>query len=694
MSPEVRESAESGLKPIDRLNLAVAGLRASTEQFRDFQLDHPFVYRTGGLGIQFGQAGQRNVRDDTLFSDPHQLRVISTGQDHQLLLNGESDYVRFSPKQDQPIRRINGQVVIGATEDGLQALKTEEYAKYQDSICGREEILMGRESAREQLEEMSIELQWDDEEELPKIATPQAQTLDFDAATSMAERMTQILSANLQMLEMQAQISSTEAPKEKAKNAEAVAHAKRIADKLELPEDEMGKKKKIIDVVFADAQINKDFDGMLIRGMTMKGEVVRELYETCGLNGREVGLMAIGDINLPDFMRETNREIAREAQRIYGQFLEKYGTGYDLTAKSPPEAREKVMDLFDRYYGFSDHPGLKEKLTDQMCLIQGGMVALDFIAVSLTQMALDQGKTINFKMPDNSFGTEWAITKWATYGLKKELGERDVISTEQTDLLHMTPEKIRQHYKDKPNDGKHLDVWYLTPVGNPSGTMIAPEQLAASCEAIMECNPEAVIILDCVYVRILGEERAKELMEGVLENEKARKQIIFVESFSKSHGICGERVGSFFTENKALFTQVRNYNNTMTAGNGIWTAALQMAIAGASEGQNAKIKQMHELFTTERRGLFNYLMQPKFAHLFEKDQSHITNEQLRNPVNLYLFPRIKPGVTTEQILLETGCLGVIQKDPKFNAGEFIRFSVGQLGKPKYSQFAEPEKFAA
>ena len=62
--------------------------------------------------------------------------------------------------------------------------------------------------------------------------------------------------------------------------------------------------------------------------------------------------------------------------------------------------------------------------------------------------------------------------------------------------LHLSKDEVKQFYRTHPAHSH--ESWYITPVGNPSGTKMTPIQLTVTIEAIAEQNPKAVIILDSV----------------------------------------------------------------------------------------------------------------------------------------------------------------------------------------------------
>jgi hypothetical protein len=81
-------------------------------------------------------------------------------------------------------------------------------------------------------------------------------------------------------------------------------------------------------------------------------------------------------------------------------------------------------------------------------------------------------------------------------------------------------------------------------------------------------TPEAVIILDTVYVRTLRPSDARKLLSGVLSKPHVLSRVIFVESFSKSHGLCRERLGCYFSASSDLFKALHVANISYSAGPG------------------------------------------------------------------------------------------------------------------------------
>ncbi len=287
--------------------------------------------------------------------------------------------------------------------------------------------------------------------------------------------------------------------------------------------------------------------------------------------------------------------------------------------------------------------------------------------------------------PDNSFGTANALADLRTaYGAVADVDAP--IHTEQKNLLHLSPEKVREVYMNRKPDSKfvaHDDVWYITPVGNPSGTAALPAQLAQTCAEIVRINPKAKIVLDCVYLRTLPEADARELMAGIISNSVVLDRVVFIESFSKTDGWCGERVGAIFTSNDVLFKIIQNIIMMTSAGNGRFKDAIIQALTNKTPEQMQAMLDLHKSWRSERVGLYNRLIKSgEFTDLFDSDQTHITDNQLNMPLGLYLLLKLKPGVKFKDVLSRTGCNG---SECKLGDDNYIRFALGTLTKPTFAK---------
>ncbi len=478
---------------------------------------------------------------------------------------------------------------------------------------------------------------------------------------------------------------------DRPKDSTVVAHAERIV--MGHPEFRgdyetvRDKVKAVVAQIFDDVEIRDHFIGAEIRWTAICGEVAREVLSLIGESPDHIGLMSIGDVDLPDFAREVAIQIIEAAHEHHRALLDEEGFGYDLTSKGSERARASMINYFDRHYDFSSVPGLKEKLIRNSTIVGGGMRGLDDIATAMVATAERESTPENpkrhrFIHPDNSFGTWHAIADLRSH--RGAAAEVHKIPTDQKNLLHLTPEQVNDFYAKNPANGANNDSWCITPVGNPSGTYIDATTLSEICKRIVKHNPRAKIILDCTYMRTLKTEIAQQLIAGIIHVPEVLGRVVFLESFSKTHGFSGERLGAYFSANPDIYNPIQNMNMMLSAGNGRQKSALVLALTQTTDEQEAVIKKLHEFWANERKGLYTYLMgHGNFGHLFEEEQSHIRPDQLNGPLGLYVLVKLKPGVEGKQVLLETGCLGVETNMP---SGKYIRFSVGKIKTPTYANY--------
>lgn len=479
----------------------------------------------------------------------------------------------------------------------------------------------------------------------------------------------------------------------RSKDKTVIAHAQRIVaatpELMEKVTDVKEKVRRVIARIFEDVIIQENFKGAEIRRTAMCGEVAREILSITGESPHHIGLMSIGDVDLPDFARKVALEMIEAAHGYHAELVKEEGFGYDLASKGSQSARESMIRYFDRHYDFSSVPNLMEKLAVNATIVGGGMRGLDDIVTAMVNTAQNESTPQNpkkhrFIHPDNSFGTWHSIVDLRSN--KGTTAEVYKISTDQKNLLHLTPEQVDAFYETHPIDDQHNDSWCITPVGNPSGTYIDADVLAATCKRIVVHNPKAKIILDCTYIRTLQPEIAKKLIAGIIHVPEVLNRVVFIESFSKTHGFSGERLGAYFSANPDIYNGIQNVNMMLSAGNGRQKSALVLALTNPTEEQTATIIRLHEFWARERMGLYAYLMKNEsFSDLFEPEQHHLRPEQLEGTLGLYVLLKLKQGVDGKRVLLETGCLGVETKMP---SGNYIRFSVGKIKTPTYARYLE------
>ena len=96
------------------------------------------------------------------------------------------------------------------------------------------------------------------------------------------------------------------------------------------------------------------------------------------------------------------------------------------------------------------------------------------------------------------------------------------------------------------------DIYYIMTTSNPTSLCPDPDpasplNLKRVIEAVLAVNPEASIILDIVYNRTLPGDANRRMLD-FLEDHQARKNVVFIESLSKTHAFTGVRSGAVLTK--------------------------------------------------------------------------------------------------------------------------------------------------
>jgi len=308
------------------------------------------------------------------------------------------------------------------------------------------------------------------------------------------------------------------------------------------------------------------------------------------------------------------------------------------------------------------------------------MRGLKDIADASVLFAKAKGTSHRFIQPDNSFGTWFNIIERPDTNDKNR---REIFTLEgkPENRLHLTAEDVKDFYKK--NKPTATESWYITPVGNPSGTTMSSSQLLSTCQEIVKQNPDAVIILDVVYVRTLLAETGKQLLKGLAGSPELLEHIVFVESVSKSHGLCRERLGIYFSANEKLFTRLHTANIAFSAGPGVYKDYQFLSIGNSSPVDKQGVSDLHHFWQKERKGVVNFLLNGRHSGLFAPQQKHIVSADLDNPCTLYVLLKTASGVKAQDIFVNTGALGV---DTPMLSGHHVRFSMGTVREPTYSKF--------
>ena len=159
---------------------------------------------------------------------------------------------------------------------------------------------------------------------------------------------------------------------------------------------------------------------------------------------------------------------------------------------------------------------------------------------------MNPNKALRFIYPEASFLANIRIAETilgadSCIKLAKPSKNNFFFSTEQVDEL----------YAD-PSDGLSQSIYYITPVGNPTGEKMDSSELYSLLTHIHTHDRAAICILDTVYVGLLRQTASSEMFANIFQNSALTDQLIFSESLSKTLGTTGIRIGWIWTTNQTL----------------------------------------------------------------------------------------------------------------------------------------------
>jgi aspartate/methionine/tyrosine aminotransferase len=196
-----------------------------------------------------------------------------------------------------------------------------------------------------------------------------------------------------------------------------------------------------------------------------------------------------------------------------------------------------------------------------------------------------------------------------------------------------------------------LALVYLCVVGNPTGLAYAPDELAALMAAIVERNPEALILLDAVYLRTLPTAEAEALWK-VMTAPATQKNAILFDSLSKTYGRTGLRSGVVFLANEKLEQNVIDFAQNELAG---LSYAMQIEAVGLLRLVKEEAVQGLAREIAARRSRFMDTTLAKHAdHFVPRAKQPLLPSGGHWQGGMYAFLRLRNNVQALDFFIETG----------------------------------------
>ncbi len=331
---------------------------------------------------------------------------------------------------------------------------------------------------------------------------------------------------------------------------------------------------------------------------------------------------------------------------------------YDLSGLGSHELHRRIIQYMSHYYDFSF---LSSSLDDTIIPSYGGTDS--FVTILNTLKIISKNGKINFIYPEASFLANTKIAEMI-------LGENWIISLEKPEKTNFffSLEQIQNLYRDKIRSSE-MNIFYITPVGNPTGNKIDNKKFYQILKWIYEIDHNAIFILDTVYVGLLPNTKSHILFEQIFQDTSLLERVIFTESISKTLGTTGIRLGWTWTLNEFFLKELKKYTTLTKAGFSKILDEFTLWLIW-----NPKIldfqNEVYNFWSWQRMWFLEY-MKTHFSELFDFDSSpNITDREW-----IYVLLKIRGNISKEEVFTQTGIIGV---GISLSDGNYIRYAFGNV----------------
>ncbi|MBP9779057.1 aminotransferase class I/II-fold pyridoxal phosphate-dependent enzyme [Candidatus Gracilibacteria bacterium] len=412
-------------------------------------------------------------------------------------------------------------------------------------------------------------------------------------------------------------------------------------------------KKELLMELFSNQEL-KDSIPNEIRRSTIIGNIANQILVNIGQDDL-CKILAIGDIRYFDELHQKWKDLVKES--LSQTDISKL-EGYDLSGLGSAELRMQIRNYMSHYYDFSL---LSTSVEDAIVPSYGGTDS--FVTILNTLKNISKNTKINFIYPEASFLANTKITEMI-------LGDDSIISLKKPEKrdFFISLEQVQDLYRETIRISD-TNIFYITPVGNPTGNKIDSKNLSQILEGIHHLDPHAVFILDTVYVGLLINTESQLLFERIFRNTSLMERIVFTESISKTLGTTGIRLGWTWTLNSRISNEIKKYTSLTKAGFSKILDEFALGLLGNSEIFDFQ-NEVYEFWSCQRMGFLRYL-KANFSDLFDFDSSpEITDRE-----GIYILLKIRGDNSKEAIFAQTGIIGV---GIALSDGNYIRYAFGNV----------------
>jgi len=435
-------------------------------------------------------------------------------------------------------------------------------------------------------------------------------------------------------------------------------------------------RKDLLMALFENKEL-KDMYPNEIRRATIIGHIANEVLILNDKNDL-CKILAIGDIAYFDDLKvQWQWLVSSSTRNIVPSKLQ----GYDLGGLGTIELRAKIVDYMGYYYDTSLLPTALEK---EIIPSYGGTDS--FVTILNTLKLLAKWSRVNFIYPEASFLANVKIAELF-------LGEANCVkipkpnpkdfffSLEQIEELYDSPlldpllegeEVISLPSPSRRRAGDEvwemdMNIFYITPVGNPTGNQIEQENLYQILTCIHALDPNAIFILDNVYVGLLSNTESHKLFAQIFADLSLMQRIIFTESLSKTLGTTGIRLGWTWTLNQTFSNELKKYTTLTKAGFSKLLDEFTLHLLGNPDVFGFQ-DRVYEFWSHQRLSFLEH-MKSHFSELFDFDSSPSIGDR----EGIYVLLKIQGNRSKEEIFALTGIVGV---GITLSDGNYIRYAFG------------------
>jgi aspartate/methionine/tyrosine aminotransferase len=330
---------------------------------------------------------------------------------------------------------------------------------------------------------------------------------------------------------------------------------------------------------------------------------------------------------------------------------------YDLAGIGNPLLREMLSEYAVQHWGYT-------LPSSQIHLSLGALDGLDKFFRGFAMAQRQRGITETAVVfPAPSFN----VPEWQAKSLGLRLHR---LTTRSEDHFKVTPAMLRAALDEAPD----IRAFYLTVSNNPTAFAYSPDELSALFDVLRAADREVLVVSDLAYIGTGDPEEDRARMQafnqpGVLERS------VFVNSFSKTHSLTGDRCGWVGFGDPELAASVGpGWTNSTASLPAEWQLRYMGYIQLFTERPELE-ERVRALYKHRRERLVKQL-----KHL-DRQHGLFAQVNLDDGGTVYNWSQLHPGDDVFTLFSKTGIAGIPGSAFGYS-DDFIRLSVGCIPIPE------------